>query len=168
MPRHRAATHARATTGARRPALLLAGLALVALATGCMAPGSAQAQRFDSLDLRLTLADSHVAGGRSVHSTWAIANRSKDPVVDPGCQVAAYRYAIVPVDEANNETDLWGAYIIDCSGPRTMEPGYDETYPGPDFPARTANGTALPPGNYVAMVEIPGRTGRLTQPITVT
>jgi hypothetical protein len=170
MPQHRAAARPSASARARRPTALIGGLLLTlpAFAAGCAGLDGAQAQRFDDLDLRLTLATDHVAGGRAVRSTWDIANRSSRAVVDPGCQVATYRYAIVPVDEANSETELWGSARADCGEPRSMEPGYAETYAGPDFIARTPNGVALPPGNYVAMVEIQGRSGRLTQPVTVT
>jgi hypothetical protein len=55
--------------------------------------------------------------------------------------------------------------VADCGGSYDYEPGFADAYDGPTFLARTATGDPLPPGAYVAAVEIDGH--RLEYPITV-
>jgi hypothetical protein len=49
-----------------------------------------------------------------------------------------------------------------------MPPGYREEYRGPDFFARTKYGDPLPPGEYLAVLDIRGLSHRLEYPVTVT
>lgn len=58
--------------------------------------------------------------------------------------------------------------MTDCGGPHRMPPGYREEYEGPDFVARTKHGDPLPPGEYLAVLDIEGLSQRLEYPVTVT
>ena len=49
-----------------------------------------------------------------------------------------------------------------------MPPGYRDVFRGPDFYARTKFGDPLPPGEYLAVLEIRGLSQRLEYPVTVT
>jgi hypothetical protein len=49
-----------------------------------------------------------------------------------------------------------------------MPPGYRDEYDGPDFFARTKYGEPLPPGEYLAVLDIRGLSQRLEYPVTVT
>ncbi len=70
----------------------------------------------------------------------------------------------MPVDDPDSE--LWQQYVMDCSGPFEMPDGYDDEHGSFDFAARTKTGEPLPPGEYIAALEIEGY-GRLEQPVTV-
>ena len=86
--------------------------------------------------------------------------------MDPGCVIAEGRYALVPVGQPDAE--LWVRPMTDCVGPVRMPPGYRDDYRGPDFPARTKYGEPLPPGEYLAVLEIRGLSQRLEYPVTIT
>lgn len=49
-----------------------------------------------------------------------------------------------------------------------MPPEYRDEYRGPDFFARTIYGDPLPPGEYLAVLDIRGLTRRLEYRVTVT
>lgn len=52
-------------------------------------------------------------------------------------------------------------------GPLHMPPGFEDEGRGPDFMARTKYGVPLPPGDYLAVLDIVGLTHRLEHPVTV-
>lgn len=124
------------------------------------------AGRFDGLTITLELKASSVPSGGEVGSTLTVRNDSGETVVDPSCLVGAGRYALVPVDDPDAE--LWLQPVVDCSGAFKMPDGFMERSAGPTFPARTKHGEALPPGEYIAMLEIEGYSERLEEPIEVT
>lgn len=128
--------------------------------------GGEKAQRFDALTLGLRLETTNVPGGGEIESRLAVRNRSGKSITDPGCLLGAGRYALVPVDDPAAE--LWLAPVVDCQGPFVMADGFSESYSGPTFPAATKFGDPLPPGRYIASLEIQGRTDRLEQPVMVT
>jgi hypothetical protein len=86
-------------------------------------------------------------------------------VVDPTCVISEGRYALVPADDLDAE--LWVRPMTDCSGPHAMPPGFREESRGPDFPAHTRFAEPLPPGEYLAVLEIEGLSQRLSYPVTV-
>jgi hypothetical protein len=86
-------------------------------------------------------------------------------VVDPSCVISEGRYALVPADDLDAE--LWVRPMTDCSGPHAMPPGFRGESRGPDFPAHTKFGEPLPPGEYLAVLEIEGLSQRLSYPVTV-
>ena len=122
--------------------------------------------RFDSLSISLRLRSTTVQQGKTLRSRAIIENNSSDPVVDPACVIAEGRYALVPVDQPDAE--LWVRPLTDCGGPFRMPPGYRDEYDGPDFFARTKYGEPLPPGEYLAVLDIRGLSQRLEYPVTVT
>jgi hypothetical protein len=95
-----------------------------------------------------------------------VRNDSGKTVTDPGCLIGSGRYALVPVNDPGAE--LWLDPVVDCSGPFRMPDGFTDRYSGPRFPARTKYGEALPPGDYIATLQIEGYSERLTQPVAVT
>lgn len=122
--------------------------------------------RFDPLSISLRLASTSVQQGKTLRSRAFIENNSTKVVVDPGCVIAEGRYALVPVDQPDAE--LWVRPMTDCLGPHRMPPGYREEYDGPTFFARTMYGDPLPPGDYLAVLDIRGLSHRLEYPVTVT
>ena len=122
--------------------------------------------RFDPLTISLRLRATTVQQGKTLRSRAFIENNSTKVVVDPACVIAVGRYALVPVDQPDAE--LWVRPMTDCGGPHRMPPGYREEYRGPDFFARTKYGDPLPPGEYIAVLDIRGLSQRLEYPVTVT
>lgn len=128
--------------------------------------GGATARRFDALTLSLKLEKTSVPSGGEIESELVIQNRSGKRITDPGCLLGAGRYALVPVDDPAAE--LWLVPVVDCQGPFVMGDGFSESYSGPTFLAATKFGDPLPPGRYIASLEIEGRSDRLEQPVDVT
>ena len=128
--------------------------------------GTSTSERFAGLTIELELEATTVRSGAEVASTLTVSNRSGEDITDPRCLIATGRYALVPVDDSDAE--LWLQPVADCAGPFTMRDGFEKTYPGPRFPARTKQGDALSPGAYVAALEIEGYPKRLEQPVEVT
>ena len=122
--------------------------------------------RFDPLSISVTLGSATVQQGETLPSRAFIENSSTKVVVDPACVIAEGRYALVPVDQPDAE--LWVRPMTDCGGPHRMPPGYREEYRGPDFFAQTKYGDPLPPGDYLAVLDIRGLSQRLEYPVTVT
>jgi hypothetical protein len=122
--------------------------------------------RFDALSIFLTLRSRTVQQGKTLRSRATIANNSQGTVVDPACVIAEGRYALVSVDQPDAE--LWVRPMTDCGGPVRMPPGYRDEYRGPDFFARTKFGEPLPPGEYLAVLDIRGLSQRLEYPVTIT
>ena len=118
------------------------------------------------MTISLRLRSTTVEPGKTLRSRAIIENDSSTVVVDPSCVIAEGRYALVPVDQPDAE--LWVMPMTDCGGPRRMPPGYQEEYRGPDFFARTKYGDPLPPGEYLAVLDIRGLSQRLEYPVTVT
>ena len=127
--------------------------------------GGGGVQRFDALAIRLELEATSVHSGTEIESRLLIRNRSGEIITDPGCLIAAGRYALVPVDEPGAE--LWLAPVVDCAGSFPMPDGFEESYSGPTFPATTKFGDPLAPGRYIASLEIKGLSHRLEQPVDV-
>jgi hypothetical protein len=169
-----------ATTRLRaRGVLLAACLAMSAPSCGQATPepvspgsggGSEQrtatkSQRFDALAISVVLRSDHVPSGETLESRLIVENPSDTTVIDPDCSIGGGRYAIVPVDDP--DADLWVQVVVDCGGPYSMKPGYREESSGPHFPAHTKYGDPLPPGEYLAVLEIQGLSQRLKYPVTV-
>lgn len=121
--------------------------------------------RFDALAISVVLASDHVHSGDTLGSRLVVQNPSDKTVVDKDCSIVAGRYAIVPVDDP--QADVWVQITVDCGGPYRMKPGFREESSGPDFPAHTKHGEPLPPGDYLAVLEIDGLSHRLDYPVTV-
>jgi hypothetical protein len=126
---------------------------------------STEPGRFDALAISVVPAADHVRSGETLGSRLIVENPSDRTVVDPDCSIGGGRYAIVPVDDP--EADVWVQVTVDCGGRYRMRPGYREVSSGPDFPAHTKYGDPLPPGEYLAVVEIQGLSQRLEYPVTV-
>ena len=121
--------------------------------------------RFDALSFSLRLDSRHLTSGSTVRGRLLVANDSRHTVVDPSCDIAEGRYALVPADEPDAE--LWLRPLTDCGGPHPMAPGFREESDGREFPAHTKFGEPLPPGEYLAVLEIEGLSERLSYPVTV-
>ncbi len=104
-----------------------------------------------------------VRSGGSLQTTMRAENKSEQPVTDPGCQLGAARFGLLPVEDPDG--GLWQGYTVDCGGPFTYEPGASEEYTGFAFRATDAYGTPLTPGDYLAAWEVDGK--RLLYSVTV-
>ena len=135
-----------------------------ATATPSTAP-TASKQPLDGLSIELRLASESVEPGRVVASWLDVANNSGRTVVDQSCWLAAGRFGVIPADEPDGE--LWQAIVVDCGGPRRLANGFVDRLSGPDFQASDKYGKPLPPGNYVAGLEIEGFSERLLQPLEI-
>jgi hypothetical protein len=124
-------------------------------------------QRFDGLTIELQLDASTVEmePGLELGSTLIVENHSGAAVTDPGCRIGAGRSALIRVDDPT--PPAWIVPVVDCEGPLTMADGYRDRSAGPDFLA-PVGADPLPPGDYIAVLKIPHRTGRLEQPLKVT
>lgn len=122
--------------------------------------------RFDPLSISLRLRSTSVQQGKTLRTEALLENNSTKVVVDPACVIAEGRYALVPVDQPDAE--LWVRPMTDCGGPHRMPPGYRQEYGGPDFVARTKYGDPVPPGEYLAVLDIEGLSHRVEYPVTVT
>ncbi len=127
--------------------------------------GEGPARRFDRLTMSLELRSDHVAPGGKIPSMVSVRNDTRRPVTDPSCLLASYSFALLPAESPNGE--LWGQVIVDCSGKFVMKRGYVNAYKGPTFVAADKYGEPLPPGDYVAVMEIRQRSERFVQPVTV-
>jgi hypothetical protein len=136
------------------------------LASQTESVASPAVERFDSLSISLRLHSTTVQQGETLRSRVFIENNSPDAVVDPDCVIAEGRYALVPVDQPDAE--LWVRPMTDCGGPFRMAPGFRTEHDGPDFYARTKYGEPLPPGEYLAVLDIKGLSQRLEYPVSVT
>lgn len=137
------------------------------MATATPTPTTAAgAGRFDGLTISLELKASTVRSGGQVGSTLTVSNDSGGTITDPRCLIGSGRYALVPEDDTDAE--LWLQPVVDCGGAFEMPDGFTDTHSGPTFPARTKTGEALPPGSYIATLEIEGYSERLEQSIEVT
>lgn len=85
--------------------------------------------------------------------------------MDPACVIGSGRYALVPIDDPDPE--LWLRPVVDCQGPTEMRDGYRDRSSGRTFFARTKHGEPLPPGDYIAALEIEGYSERLEVPVKV-
>lgn len=169
-----------ATSASPRGAMIVACLAMLTAACGGATPeppsaaaggGTEQrtmtkSQRFDALDISVVLKSNRVASGKSLYSRLIVDNASDTAVVDPACWIGTGAYALVPVSDPDAE--VWVQPVADCGGPYAMKPGFHAEYSGPDFPAHTKYGDPLPPGEYLAVLEIRGLSQRLEYPVTVT
>jgi hypothetical protein len=135
------------------------------LAVDGTCPGGELSFALDGLDVRLDLGDS-VASGGELRSQLIVENPSGHDIVERGCQLGTGRYALVPVDDPDAE--LWIQPEVDCGGDWVIPDGFADTYDGPTFPATTRFGDPLPPGDYLAVVEIDGLRERLSYPVRVT
>ena len=120
---------------------------------------------FDRLTIRLELSREEVGPGGGIPSLISVRNTSDRSVTDPGCLLYAPRYALIPADDPT--ADLWGSVVVDCAGSNTMRPGFRETSVGPTFSATDMYGDPLPPGEYVAAMELELLSRRLLVPVTI-
>lgn len=120
----------------------------------------------DSLTITLELDRATVASGEEVGSTLTVRNGSDRTVTDQACHLAQTSSALVPIDDPDAE--LWLRVVVDCGGPFEMKSGFEDTWTGPEFPARTKYGEPLPPGDYIATTELLGVSQRLEVPVEVT
>lgn len=118
---------------------------------------------FEGRDVASSL---QVKTGDSLQSELGVVNGSKATVIESGCVIGAARYGLIPLDQPDSELPF-GA-TVDCSGDLDMEPGFSEARTGPEFRATTPQGDPLPPGQYLAVMDIHGRSDRLVYPVTVT
>jgi hypothetical protein len=139
-------------------------------ASGPAEPGRTESKngqgRLDALSISLTLRSTRVQQGRTLRSRALIENNTSEPALLTPCAIAEARYALVPVDQPNAE--LWVRPVADCVGWYRVPPGYRDEFDGPAFYARTAYGDPLPPGEYLAVLDIRGFSQRLEYPVTVT
>jgi hypothetical protein len=132
--------------------------------TPAPAPSSTP-NRLDGLTLELELATGTVRSGGALRSWLDIKNHSGATIVDPECWLGAARFGLIPADDP--EAELWQAIVVDCGGPFRMKDGYIDRHQGPTFQASTTYGDPLPPGDYIAALEIEGFSRRLQQPIEI-
>jgi hypothetical protein len=124
----------------------LAALALALTAAcgasseGSRAAETRSAQRarpLDELTVELRVPET-VASGDELPTTMVVESPSDHGITDPACELASYRYGLVP--EGEPDSDLWQAVVVACDGPFTMAPGYKAEFDGPTFIAATRYG----------------------------
>lgn len=116
----------------------------------------------DGLIIELRVEEEMVQPGATVRSTLIVENPTDEPIVDPQCYLASPTFGIVKSVDA----ELWQAHVVDCGARLTIAPGEMKRMTGPDFIA-TDGMDPLEPGSYLAVVELRGRTERLSLPIEV-
>ena len=129
-------------------------------------PSDTGPQAFDGLTITLHLSSTEVESGGEIQSEVVIKNKTERPVTDPGCLFHSPRFALVPEDDP--ESELWGAIIVDCAGPSVLHPGESERSSGPTFRAADKYGEPLPPGDYLAVMDLEERTERVVERVMVT
>lgn len=140
--------------------------ARTSIASQAESPGVPASERFDPLTISLRLSSTTLQQGKTLRSRAFIENNSTKVVVDPACVIGEGRYALVPVDGPET-ADLWFRPMTDCGGPHRMPPGYRDEYRGPGFFTRTIYGDPLPPGEYLAVLDIRGLSQRLEYSVTI-
>ena len=123
-------------------------------------------RRFDKLTIELILESRSVSAGCKIRSEVVVRNETKKPVTDPSCRLSGVSFGLIPIDEPDAE--LWGQIVTDCGGPFVFRPGYKDRSAGPDFHATDKFGDPLAPGEYLAAMQIEGRSERITVPVQVT
>jgi hypothetical protein len=91
----------------------------------------------DELTVELRVPET-VASGDELPTTMVVESPSDHGITDPACELASYRYGLVP--EGEPDSDLWQAVVVACDGPFTMAPGYKAEFDGPTFIAATRYG----------------------------
>jgi hypothetical protein len=122
--------------------------------------------KIDGLTLRLVLDRNVLGPNDQTGATLLVQNDTDKPIVDPGCFVGAGEFGIVPADDPN--ADLEYSIVVDCAGPYTFKPGFGDKYESYTFRAATIEGEALPPGDYLASLQLQGYSKRVSAPTTVT
>lgn len=120
----------------------------------------------DGLAVQLEFEEATVASGGELLSRLVVENGSADVVVDRGCRLGTGAYALIPANDPGAEA--WVRPIADCGGNFVMAPGFVNRYDGPRFEAVTRFGEPLPPGDYLAVLEIDGLSERLSYSVAVT
>jgi len=145
--------------------------ALVAL-TGCAGEVEVtgvqtrtKAERLDALSMTLEVGADRIAAGESVRSRLVVRNPSATTVTDADCAIGSGRYALVPVDDP--AAAVWSQPTVDCGGPFAMPSGFGDDRAGPEFTAQGGYSEPLPPGEYLAVLEIDGFSERLVRTVTV-
>ena len=122
--------------------------------------------RLDGLTLTLEVKKTLLAPGEQTSSQLTIENGTKQVITDPACWLPAYRFGLIPADDPS--ADLEYAHVVDCGGSFGFKPGYSDTWTGPDFRAAfIRESEPLPPGDYLAALEIRGFSERLSVPVVV-
>lgn len=138
------------------------GTAVAVTLSSAKEPPNETDQALDGLIIELRLEKDTVRAGATVGSTLIVENPTKKSIVDPQCYLASPTFGIVE----SVDSQLWQAYVVDCGGRQTIAPGERRRVMGPDFTA-TDGMDPLQPGSYLAVVELRGRTERLSIPIEV-
>lgn len=107
-----------------------------------------------------------VQSGGSIASTLKVANYSKSDVTVPVCSLGSYGFGLIPLDTSDVPTpmQIWA----DCDGDLQVAAGTQRSRVGPTFRAVTPSGNSLPPGQYLAVMELRDRSERLVYPVVIT
>lgn len=119
----------------------------------------------NQLTIEVELKQNAVQSSASTTFKTTVRNASSKTVTDPGCYLAQTSAAIIPPDEPDAE--LWLQVVTDCGDAFEMDPGFEDTWTT-TLIAATKTGEPLPPGRYVAALEIRGVAHRFELPIEVT
>ena len=119
----------------------------------------------DGLTLTLEMTKTTLEQGESWMPTFSIENNSGRTIIDPSCNLWGVMQGIVPEDDP--QAELWQAIVTDCAGNFPMPDGYSDKRHPLAFRATDMTGEPLPPGEYVAALEVQGFAERLEVPVTV-
>jgi hypothetical protein len=117
------------------------------------------------LDLELGLVGTRVRSGDEIKSLLLVVNVSGRTVVEPECRLTAVNFGLIPAGAPDSH--LYSHMTVDCGGPSRFPDNFVSARPGPRFDATDVAGDPLPPGEYVAAMEIGGVPGRLTANVEV-
>ncbi len=85
--------------------------------------------------------------------------------MDPACLVGNASYALVPANQP--DTPAWVTAGDYCDAEFLFYDGFVDISEGPRIPAVSQSGEPLPPGEYLAVIDIPLRSERVVLPVTV-
>jgi hypothetical protein len=125
-----------------------------------------QGGKLDGLTFRLELDRTGLQPGDQTGATLLVQNNTDEAIIDPGCYVGAGKFGLVPADDPGATLEY--EIVVDCSGPNTFDPGFEDAYSSYDFRAATIYGDPLPPGEYLASLRLRGFSERISAPVTVT
>ena len=131
---------------------------------GSVTTSQSDGGKLDGLTLTLEVKKATLSPGEETSAFLHVENASGEPVTDPGCRLSAVSYGLVPADAPDAPLDFH--IVVDCSGAHTYEPGDTDRHSHRFF-ARTIRGDDLPPGDYLATLEIRGYSERVSAPVTV-
>jgi hypothetical protein len=126
---------------------------------------AASPQPLDRLSIEFVLGSDTVVTGGSLKTFLDVENNTNMTIVDRACWLGAGRFGLIPVDDPG--ADLWQSVTVDCGGPFRMKPGFIDRFSRPQIQATNMTGDPLPPGEYLAVLEIEGYSERLVQPVVI-